>query len=310
MEKNVISIGLNKFNEREQEEYVMDMVDAVHEYIKSDCESSILRNFATHTEDIRRLYDEKIYGEELKEQFAKLYKRLETYSDKNQGKKEQDDNLSQVLSDMQSDMERYIHSILVYSQLNVLRELHEKEEKKRRDEKEFEYISSENPILIEIALEVEKKRRMRYVDIKAKFNLSDADMRGILSAGQNYFNLSKDRNHKIMNISLKPKGKQYIHYISESKTMVSQTKVNEIVASNCESMLISLRTSMIKKIPYDMEVRGVSPATKRKVLYNYRQNISEMIKITSDRYEYNLVNINQNFGGGVRYGIKKDNALI
>lgn len=310
MEKNVVSIGLDKFNEREQEEYVMDMVDAVHAYIKSDCESSILRNFATHTEDIRRLYDEKIYGEELKEQFAKLYKRLETYSDKNQRKKEQDDNLSQVLSDMQSDMERYIHSILVYSQLNVLRELHEKEEKKRRDEKEFDYISSENPILIKIALEVEKKRRMRYADIKAKFNLSDADMRGILSAGQNYFNLSKDRNHKIMNISLKPKGKQYIHYISESKTMVSQTKVNEIVASNCESMIISLRTSMIKKIPYDMEVRGVSPATKRKVLYSYRQNISEMIKITSDRYEYNLVNINQNFGGGVRYGIKKDNALI
>lgn len=310
MEKNVISIGLDKFNEREQEEYVMDMVDAVHAYIKSDCESSILRNFATHTEDIRRLYDEKVYGEELKEQFAKLYKRLETYSDKTHGKKEQDDNLSQVLSDMQSDMERYIHSILVYSQLNVLRELHEKEEKKRRDEKEFQYISSENPKLIEIALEVEKKRRMRYVDIKAKFKLSDADMHGILSAGQHYFNLSKDRNHKIINISLKPKGKQYIHYICESKMMVSQTKVNEIVASNCESMLISLRTSLIKKIPYDMEVMGVSPATKRKMLYNYRQNISEMIKITSDKYEYNLVNINQNFGGGVRYGIKKDNALI
>lgn len=310
MNKNAISIDLAKCNDQEKNEYINDMVNAVHAYISSDQESALMQNFVLHTDEIRRRYDYLISLCEIQKQFEQLRKSFEEFQSSTRGSEKEENDFSKLIDEMESKIEEQFYSTVSFSRLNTLCEVYEKEEKKRRDRSEYQNLAAENPMLTEIALAVDKKRRVKYKEIKDEFKLSDPEMKKILKDGRNYFNLAKDKNHNIISISLNYRGKQYIRCVSSEARMVSQSKVDEIVVSNCESIILSMKASVIKEIPHDVKIVGVSPSSQRKVCHIYRQNVSELIKARSETYGYDIVYDIGHRDGGKRYELSKCRILI
>lgn len=310
MNKNIISTEFARLDDREKEEYINDIINVLHAHISSDKDSTILKNFAVHTDNIGRGFAHILQRNEIQDQFEQLKKQYEEYVKSSKNSKEKERDFFKKINEVQLCVEEYILDAVYYSQLNMLSELYAKEGRKRRDKKEFLKSADENPKLIKVALAVDRKRRMRYGEVKEAFKLSDMEMTELLKVGRNYFNISKEKDHKIRSISLNATGKRFIKCVENDAVMVPQSKMDEVVVSNCEALMLASKASIILGIPCDINIIGVSASSERKVRYFYRQTISELIKKKSDAYHYRKGYNVEDIDGGRIYAISRNKKFI
>lgn len=310
MNKNKLTNDFTKFNDFEKEEYITDIVNALHAYISSDKESRILDNFSTHIDEIRRAYDYIMCNYEMQNKFEECREISERYIRGIEELSETEKKLPEILENMQMELEKYILDMTYYSRLYALCEVYKKEENKRRNRKEFYKVACINPKLTEVALEINNRRRMKYIEIKQEFDMSDEEMSRLLRDGRYYFNLTKEKNRELRSVSLNPKGKQYIKCIVTDEIKVSQTKVDDVVTRNCETVISSLRASIIKGRPHDIKVIGVTPASERKIKCFYRENLLELVRMKGESYGYRVICDVHETEGGKMYEIPRNRKFV
>lgn len=300
----MISVNFKKMNEREQKQYINDMVNAMYSYVSSDKDSELLKNFVLHIDDIRQQYDYLVNQSEIHERFNRVRICMENSCDS----KETD--LFKAINEMQNYVEGFVCEVNKFSQLNMLCKLYEKEEVSRRTRIEYLEISNKNPQLTAIIKAIDKERRLPYEEVKSEFGLSDIEMKKLLKNCGRFFNLTKEKDNKIKSISLNPQGKKYIEFMLEEQSMVSQSKIDEVVISNCEALVMSFKASIISGIPHHVEVVGVTPSSERKIRHVYRQNLTELIKTKNELYTYKVGYKTLDSDGGGIYAISKNNNII
>lgn len=280
MEKQIIKEFLKAGNEQDKDEYIRDLSNSICVYVKTGNKNELLDNFLIYAIEIKS---------EIKQTIAEKEKIGDTilesvYMQSENGKS------GSLSKQVVNKWEDYMKKIMYLSHLNMLYELYTREMQLKEEQTTYIEASKEFPKLFSIATEINKQRRISNDKLIEQFSLSDMEYNFIMVKYKKYFNFRRDRNKKVVQISLSPTGKNYLLYMRDTKTGISQAQVNLIVR-NCEAVIKSIPVSLAKRMPQRVEFCGIMPESERSLQLTYDQMIFEVKRM--ERLPYPIYDLSE-----------------
>lgn len=317
--QNKISFWEDEYDDQEKEVYLKELGGAVQNYIKTGIENKqlddmiilekqfqekykqrfdvgeIVNNlFDINSENIQKLeFEDLLSAEELEEnQFSDIRCALDNVmhdfsDDVVQMMKE---CISRSLAEIKEaalkharrKMEEVLKDAAYLSHINMLYELYEEEKKLRKQQKEFEQISKHYQNMAVLARKLSEYKRVEIEEVEEKVGISQDEFVKILNGCKKYFNI---RNRKDgIQVSLSPIGRKYTEYTFYYDSKYTDAVLNQIVYTNCDRLLTSLKNSCNKGVVYEVKLKGLMPDNERVIKHMFHNVLYEVMSEKEDMY--------------------------
>lgn len=303
IELHKVSFLSNGNDDSEKELYLKELSDSVHNYIRIGVKSKQLDDLIELEEEFQNRYEERFdirrvvdtICEASEKILLEVGKRLFLPTKDTEDIKspqEKNDSLSlektagqirEIVDEVVSmQLSEVIKDTAYLSHMNMLYELFEKEEKLRREEKEYQRISEKFKQLGEISERLNKHRRMDLEELQKQMEISEIDMESVIIGCEKYFNIR--RGNGTILISLSPAGRKYSEYLSSGNVRYSYETLNQLIYKNCSALLESLENSCDRGLEYELRLEEVAPDKERALKSKYDRIVEKVILENEENY--------------------------
>lgn len=293
-------------DELEKDNYLKELGNSVHNYVRTGVKNKQLDELVSLEEKFQKRYRERfdinIITDMIMDGNEKLVLEIEQKELQNiqasekKNYKQLVQKTSRQLTEMVNhvlaeNLNRVLKDAAYLSHINMLYDIYEKEEKLRREEKEYEKISEQFRYMADITKELSKCRRMELSELQSKANLTKKEMEDVVNACSKYFNIRDKKDD--LEISLSPSGRKYCNYIINTKQTYSQEAFNQLTYKNMTELMQSLEKSYDWGVAYEVHIEGISPERERALLCKYNSIVKKLTSDNQDVYDVKVF-INDN----------------
>ena len=287
-------------DELERDYYLKELGKAVHNYVRTGVKNKQLEELAALEEKFQKRYRERfdisVITDMISDENSKLVLEIEqkTFDDDDlrdrmtymhllqKTSKQITKMVNQVLEEK---LDKILKDAAYLSHINMLYEIYEKEEKLRREEREYEMISEQFHYMTYIAEELSKHRRMELTELRFKTGISKNELEGIVNRCSKFFNIRDKKN--TVEISLSPVGKKYCNYITNENQNYSKEVFNQLTYKNMVELMQSLEKSYDWGVTYEVHIEGVAPENERAIRCKYNSIVKKLTAENQDVYDVN-----------------------
>lgn len=270
--------------------------DAIHNYVKNGVRNEQLKKLIEVEEEFQKKYarcfDVNIVIEQIQQiDKSKLVETQQVLGGLEGNAETRLEDISQIMErvvevaskTISETVANMLENVAYLSNMNMLYELYEKEERIRREQEEFQKRAEEAKYLYEIASQLSRCRRMELEEIRKEIEVSKEELEYILNKSASYFNI-KERGDKTQ-VSLSPKGIKFTEYVMEEKGSCSINRLNQIVYQDCYNLLETIEQVYGTKKKKDIDLEGLSPERKRAIRQKYIKTLHTILEDDEKRYE-------------------------
>ena len=288
---------INKYSsDAEYEQYISDLINSTHHYLKTRKTNTLLDNFLSHKEKIDKqfkidLQDTSVLETTISDVMVKSrFKRANDSA----GNIQEDTKklIDELVINIEYVMAERLKRISYYSYLNAMYEMYSREEKEVNKEEEFRKTLFSFPMFSEIVQVIDKHRRINLSILEQEFNLSQEEINKFLRVGRKYINISvrKADSTEQKIISLNSYGKDLVKFVLiQEIPHIPLPMVDEIVVKNCESLLNTICNSCAHDIPHKLQITGISPRSEREITFLYKQKTNHLLNSKREIYNTEVV---------------------
>lgn len=285
----------NDYDNSEKELCLRELGDSVRGYIKTGVRNIQLDELIILQKEFYRRYKErfdtkKIVNTICEDSKSKLlmsevkFFEEESLKDTSNFLKKASDDIYCILEEAIGDQFINILQDTAYlSHMDMLYELYEREEKLRKEEKEYEKLSVRYKIMSQIAKKLSENRRMELEELQRELGVDEEDVIIVVDRCDKYFNV-RDKKDNIQ-ISLSPIGKKYSNYILNSEQKYSKSIMSQLVFKNCINILNSIENSYEKGFMCELSLEELMPEEEDSIRYLYNRLVDKLIDKNKDMYE-------------------------
>ncbi len=294
-------------NSEKKEEYITELGESVHNYIRTGVKNSQLDELVKKEEEFHKKFEErfeldsildaikKSSQEKIKEsKYLGQAKEDGAYSDwqrpeqlspnaENVVQATMESVMDSMVEIMESKLEKALLNASYLSHVNMLYELYEREEKLRREEKEFERISEQYQKMADITKMLSEKRRMELKELESKTELSEQELGHVVSRCEGYFNISWKKGKCL--ISLSTSGKRYKEYVEKRGQCYDKAAWDQLTYKNCNNIIEGFRKSYYSGMRHELQLDGISSEYKRVVKHNYLEALRDILEADEVVYD-------------------------
>lgn len=187
-----------------------------------------------------------------------------------------------VFEVVNSNLQRILKDAAYLSHVNMIYEMCEREDRSRREERDFDKISEAFKKMADVAVKLGENKRMELAELEQQINISQEDMEDLLNGCSSFFNV-RDRKNNVQ-ISLSPKGRKYNEYVLNFQKKYSNDTVNQLIYKNCNNLMESLENSYKKGVQYELRIEGLNPDKESALKHKYRRITQEFIAASEEIY--------------------------
>lgn len=297
-----VSFLSDKNDDPEKELYLKELGDSVYHYIKTGVKNKQLDSLIKLEEEFQSRFQECFNVGRITDFIYEIEKIIISEVAKNlvlekwdiDNKNSQDD-ICQILLEKTSSQVKEIANekaglklsemmkdTAYLSHVNMLYELYEKEEKLRREEKEFTRISEKYQKMAEISNCLIGQRRMTIEELEEQVDISDKDLQSVLYGCEKYFNIRSGKG--TIQVSLSPIGRRFHEYLLSNNVKYSYDRFHQLLYKNYDNLLESLENSLEKKLHYEVRFEEVAPDIERALTSKYYRIVDKLISENEESY--------------------------
>lgn len=302
-------------DENEKEEYLQELGKAVHHFVRTGHRTKQLEEFVKQEEKFRERYQKYfnidfLIGSDLEERYlieidiqdqeTANRRNLEFFTKTEKCIREND--AKEIRRELTEKINARFQDTVYLSHINMLYELYEREEKLRREEKEYEKISEQFQSMAKAAQILSQKKRMELEELQIEEDISRQEMEKMLSGCNKYFNVRPKKQG--VEISLSPAGRKYYHYMENSSPAYSKEAYNELLRKNTDNVISALEKSYDRGIAVELSLEEILPETERMIRHRYHKLTKRFMAEGSDDYL-----MNSDVGNSKKERVKADERI-
>lgn len=298
----------NLADESEKEKYIYESASALFGYIRTGSKNIWLEEMASLESEFNERYKARISEETIRAQISDFindscqdYIKKFNMSEITTEKDCEETRLTEIIKQMfeeaytmtkellSGSITKLIRDTAYLSHMNMLYELYEKQEKLRREEKEYGDMSKRFKEMAKIAEMLSKEKRMELIQLRKKMNLTEKQMDALLTECNKFFNIRKKQQG--VQVSLTADGRKFLEYCLNSEGGISNEKMNRLIYKNCDKLINAIENSCSRGVKYDLQLDGLNMDKEAAIKFKYNRLVDDLLDYKwTDSYYYRKKN--------------------